>query len=74
MHKSPARSERSDSDCVMQSACPPLHVALLSLTIGLGIVPGQVALTVPAVVASIAPTSVTSRSSVALPDAPPPRA
>jgi len=74
MHKSPARSERSESDCAMQSACPPQDAALLSLTVGLGVVPEQVALTVPTVVASIAPTSVTSRSRFALPDAPPPRA
>jgi hypothetical protein len=74
MHKSPARSGRSESDCVMQSACPPQDAALLSLTSGLGIVPEQATLTVPSVVASVAPTSVLSRSRFALPAAPPPRA
>ncbi len=74
MHGSPARSDRSDSNCVMQSACPPQSAALLSLTIGLGIVPEKAALTLPSDVRSIAPTAVTARSRFALPDAPPPRA
>jgi hypothetical protein len=74
MHKSPAKSDRSGTDCVVTSACPPQDVALLSLAVGLGVLPVQTTITAPSTVATMSATPVVVGSRFALPDAPPPRA
>jgi hypothetical protein len=74
MHKSPATSGRSGTDCVVTSACPPQDAALLSLAVGLGVLPVQTAIAVPTMVTVLDSTPVVVTSGFALPDAPPPRA
>ncbi len=74
MHKSPARSGRSDTDCVVTSACPPQDAALISLATGLGVLPESATVAEPSAVAPVSSSPVSVLSRFALPDAPPPRA
>jgi hypothetical protein len=73
MHSTPAKSERSAADGLVTSACPPQDAALLSLAIGLGVVPERMTIDALPSVASVRPDASAATSCLALPDLPPPR-
>jgi hypothetical protein len=74
MHTGPARSERSGTDGLVTSACPPQDAALLSLAIGLGVLPEIMTVDALSGVASVRPAASAATSCLAFPDLPPPRA
>jgi hypothetical protein len=73
MHRSPASGDSPAANGAMRSACAPADAALLSLGLGLGILPSPSLVQVEHDVQVVFVPLATSLDRLELPDSPPPR-
>lgn len=74
MHHGHGESEQSREDCKLQNSCASIDLALLSLALGIGLVPAQSAAATDHIATVMPARAVSAMSRVELPEYPPPRA
>ena len=74
MHHGPRDNEQNRQDCKLQNSCASIELALLSLALGIGLVPAQSAAATDRVATVVPVSLVSALSRVEFPESPPPRA
>lgn len=74
MHHGHGDSEQSRQDCKLQNSYASIDLALLSLALGIGVVPAQSAAATDHIATVIPAKFVSALSRVEFPESPPPRA
>jgi hypothetical protein len=73
MHQSPNRAEHREGTLALQNACSPTDAALISLGIGLGVLPASNLQPAERQLGAIVVLPIVSLTRSELPDSPPPR-